>query len=120
MRPDENEVVEVEVLDEKIDEPREIEVKKMPSTDHSKAIERNSTIARILLRFGPTVFFVFLLLAFYFTILAGQQGGEWAKPAMFIFYAACLLGVIATIVGRICLARVKHLIDKDPNYKNRL
>ena len=119
MRPDENDVVEVEVLDEKIDEPKEIEVQKMPSTDYSKQIERNTTAARILLRFGPSVFFIFLLLAFYFTILSGQKNGEWAKPAMFIFYAVCLLGVIATIVGRICLARVKHLIDKDPNYKNR-
>ena len=119
MRPENDEVVEVEVLDEKLDEPVEAKVQKMPGTDHSKAIERNAFLARVLLRFGPTVFFIFLIMSFYFTILANQQGGEWAKPLMIVFYCLCGLGVIATILGRVALSRVRYHVDRDPNYKGR-
>ena len=117
---DKDGIIEVEVVDETLDAPSEKTIQKMKGTDHSKAINRYAFWASNLLRFGPSIALLFLLLAFYFTILSSQEGREWSYPIMIVFWCVFGLGVLAFIIGRICLARAKALIDKDPNYSKRL
>ena len=115
-----DEIIEVEVMDETIHEPGEKTVQKMKSTDHSKAINRYAYWAGLLLRFGPTIALLFLLLGFYFTIFSSQKGNEWALPIMIVFWVIAGLGVVAFIIGRLLLVRIRALMKKDPNYEKRL
>ena len=115
-----DEIVEVEVVEETVDEPGEKIVQKMPGTDHSKAIKRYATAATYLLRFGPSVALIFLILGFYFTILSSQPERQWATPIMIVFWVGFGLGVLAFIAGELCLARMRAHMKKDPNFEKKL
>ncbi len=120
MEPEEDQIVEVEVIDEKIDEPRIGETTRMPSTDHSVQIGRYAKLSHLFLRIGPGAFFLFLILSFYFMIFASQRQEAWANVLMIVFWSCCGLSAVIYILGIVFFRLMKAHMRKDPNYKDRL
>ena len=113
----EDDIIEAEVLSESIHESEKpVEPRKVPSSDHSRQVERYAKLSRVFIRLGRAPVLLFCALGFAFTILASQSHWVGHIVLLSIFWSLAALSILFLVLGYVFRRlQIRHM-RKDPNY----
>ena len=112
-------IVDVEVIAETRNEPPKMgEPLKVASSDRSVQVSRYTRLFLASRRYGLSLFMVFLLAGFAFSILYSQAANQGVYFVfMIIFWACCALAFMFWLLGFLFRRLANKNMAKDPNYR---
>ena len=113
-------IIEAEIISETIhEEGKKTAPKKVKTSDHSRAIAVYTKLYVFCLRFGFSLFLLFLFGGFAFSILYSQATNRpLFLSLMIVFWVFCGISLILWILGFFFRKRANYWMSQDPNYKD--
>ena len=112
----EEDIIEVEAVEVKVDEKKEESAPKKTKHDHSKAIRRLGKTSYALRRFCFLFFFLSAIFGLVFAILRSQNEGQVYLILMIVGFSLAGLCFLGYVTSFILIAFMRRLKKDDPNF----
>ncbi len=113
-------IIEVEVTDEKLNAPKKESKPKKTLDDYSSKIRFYGSIAYLGSRYGFTGMILAALAGLVFSILYSENKSTSFLVLVIVCFAFCALFAIFSILGLIAKRIARKYMAKDPNYEDKL
>ncbi len=115
-----DEIIEVEVTDEKLNAPKKEDKPKKTLDDYSSKIRFYGSLAYLGSRYGFTGMILAGLAGLVFSILYSENKATSFLALVIVCFSFCLLFAIFYVVGLIAKSLARKYMAKDPNYQDKV
>lgn len=114
------EIIEVEVTDEKLNAPKKEGKPKKTLDDYSSKIRFYGSLAYLGFKYGLIGMLLAGAAGFIFSILYSENKATSFLALVIVCFSFCLLFAIFYVVGLIAKSLARKYMAKDPNYQDKI